>query len=101
VPGQRPAVGEMAIPAPDCSPPCLFSDAVLQSTQGAATSPESSVVFYSMLGHVSEMANAAVEGAEEVGGAGVTMWQVAEPVPDEVLYSSGARGARQAFRVCR
>ncbi len=55
------------------------------------------VVFYSMYGHIYQMAEAVAEGAREVEGAEVELLQVAELVPDEVLEKSGAKQARQAF----
>ncbi len=55
------------------------------------------VVFYSMYGHVHRLAEAIAEGAREVTGAEVSLYQVPELVPDEVLEKSGAKAARSAF----
>lgn len=55
------------------------------------------VIFYSMYGHVWRMAEAVAAGAREVADAEVSLWQVAELVPDEVLEKSGAKAARAAF----
>jgi NAD(P)H:quinone oxidoreductase type IV len=55
------------------------------------------VIFYSMHGHVHRMAEAVAAGAREVAGAEVTLLQVAELVPDEILEKSGAKAARMAF----
>jgi NAD(P)H dehydrogenase (quinone) len=55
------------------------------------------VVFYSMYGHIYRMAEAIAEGAREVAGADVSIHQVAELTPDEVLEKSGAKAARVAF----
>jgi NAD(P)H:quinone oxidoreductase type IV len=55
------------------------------------------VVFYSMYGHIYRMAEAIAEGAREVAGADVSIHQVAELTPDEVLEKSGAKAARAAF----
>ena len=55
------------------------------------------VIFYSMYGHVYRLAEAVVEGARQVAGAEVSLYQVAELVPDDVLEKSGAKAARQAF----
>lgn len=55
------------------------------------------VVFYSMYGHIYRMAEAVAEGSREVEGAEVELLQVPELIPDEVLESSGAKQARQAF----
>lgn len=56
-----------------------------------------SVVFYSMYGHTYEMAEAEAEGAREVDGAEVKIYQVPELVPEETLEESGAKEARKAF----
>ncbi len=55
------------------------------------------VIFYSMYGHVYRMAEAVAAGAREVPGAEVTLLQVSELVPDEVLEKSGAKAARASF----
>jgi NAD(P)H dehydrogenase (quinone) len=55
------------------------------------------VVFYSMYGHIFKMAEAVVAGAREVPDTDVTLFQVAELAPDEVLEKSGAKAARAAF----
>ena len=55
------------------------------------------IVFYSMYGHIYRMAEAESEGAREVGGADVELFQVSELVPDDVLEKSGAKKAREAF----
>jgi NAD(P)H dehydrogenase (quinone) len=54
------------------------------------------VVFYSMYGHVFRMAEAVAAGARD-GSAEVSLWQVPELVPDDVLERSGAAVARAAF----
>ena len=55
------------------------------------------VIFYSMYGHIFRMSQAVVEGAKQVPGAEVSLYQVPELVPDEVLEKSGAKAARAAF----
>jgi NAD(P)H dehydrogenase (quinone) len=55
------------------------------------------VIFYSMYGHIWKMAQAVAEGARRVEGAEVSIYQVAELIPDEVLERVGAKGARAAF----
>ena len=55
------------------------------------------IIFYSMYGHIWRMAEAVAEGAREVEGAEVALWQVPELVPDEALEKSGAKTAREAF----
>ena len=55
------------------------------------------VIFYSMYGHVYKMAQEVVEGAKQVPGAEVSLYQVAELLPDDVLEKYGAKGAKAAF----
>ena len=55
------------------------------------------VVFYSMYGHVWRLAEAVAEGAREVPGAAVQVFQVPELAPPDVLEKSGAKAARAAF----
>ena len=55
------------------------------------------IVFYSMYGHVYRLAEAVAEGAREVEGAVVTLYQTPELVPDEALRRAGALDARAAF----
>ena len=55
------------------------------------------IVFYSMYGHIYQMALAVADGVLEVNGATVELLQVPELVPDAVLEKSGAKKARQTF----
>lgn len=55
------------------------------------------VVFYSTYGHIYRMAEAIAEGAREVPGVEVELYQVAEVMSDAVLEQIGAKAARQAF----
>jgi NAD(P)H:quinone oxidoreductase type IV len=55
------------------------------------------VVFYSTYGHVHKMAEAVAQGAREVPGSNVKIFQVPEIMPEEALVKSGAKQARQAF----
>jgi len=55
------------------------------------------VVFYSMYGHIYKMAEAVAAGAREVPDTEVSVYQVPELAPDEVLQQSGAKAARAAF----
>src|SRR5512134_1781780 len=55
------------------------------------------VIFYSMYGHVYKLAEAVAAGAREVAGSDVSVYQVPELVPEEVLEKSGAKAARAAF----
>ena len=55
------------------------------------------VVFYSMYGHVYQLAEAVARGARGVPQTEVTLYQVPELVPEEALKKSGAKAAREAF----
>jgi NAD(P)H dehydrogenase (quinone) len=55
------------------------------------------VVFYSMYGHVYQLAEAVAAGAREVNDVEATILQVPELVPDDVLEKSGAKAARARF----
>jgi NAD(P)H dehydrogenase (quinone) len=55
------------------------------------------VIFYSMYGHVYRMAEAVAEGARQVPGAQVSLYQVPELIPDDVLEKYGGKTARAAF----
>jgi multimeric flavodoxin WrbA len=50
-----------------------------------------------MYGHVYQMAQAVVEGAQQDPGAEVPLYQVAELIPDDVLEKQGAKTAKAAF----
>lgn len=55
------------------------------------------VIFYSMYGHIHKMAEAVAAGAQAIEDTEVTLLQVSELVPDDVLLLSGARDTRAAF----
>lgn len=55
------------------------------------------VIFYSMYGHVYQLAEAEAEGAREVNGAEVKLFQCPELVPKNILDKSGASNAREKF----
>lgn len=55
------------------------------------------VIFYSMYGHIHRMAEAVAAGARSAGDVEVTLLQVPELMPDDVLEKSGAKAARAAF----
>jgi NAD(P)H dehydrogenase (quinone) len=55
------------------------------------------VVFYSMYGHVYQLAEAEAAGVREVPGVDVALYQAPELMPDEALVKSGAKQARAAF----
>ena len=50
-----------------------------------------------MYGHIHSMSEAVVEGAREVEGAEVGLYQVAELLPEEALERLGAKAAHAAF----
>jgi NAD(P)H dehydrogenase (quinone) len=55
------------------------------------------VIFYSMYGHLWKMAEAVADGARQVPGAQVEIYQVAETLPQSVLEKMGALQAKKAF----
>ena len=55
------------------------------------------VVFYSMYGHVYELAKNVAAGASEVEKTAVEIFQVPELVSDEILEKSGAKKAKELF----
>jgi NAD(P)H dehydrogenase (quinone) len=55
------------------------------------------VIFYSMYGHVYKMAQAVAEGVKQVSGAEVSLYQVAELIPDDILEKYGAKATRASF----
>jgi NAD(P)H dehydrogenase (quinone) len=55
------------------------------------------VIFYSMYGHIYQLAEAAAAGAREVTGAEVKLLQVPETLPNDVLVKMGAIEARKKF----
>jgi NAD(P)H dehydrogenase (quinone) len=55
------------------------------------------VVFYSMYGHVYQLAEAVAEGARGVAGAQVELLRVPELMDQAALEKSGAKQAQQAF----
>ena len=63
----------------------------------ATVSVKVQVIFYSMYGHIYRMSEAVAKGAREVEGAEVSLYQVAELVPEEALERIGAKAARAAF----
>lgn len=55
------------------------------------------VIFYSMYGHVWQMAEAVAAGAGEMPDTKVSLWQVPELMPEAALEASGAKDARARF----
>jgi NAD(P)H dehydrogenase (quinone) len=62
------------------------------------------VVFYSMYGHIYQMAKSIMEGVQEVAGTGVELKRVPETLSEEILKKMGAIDAQKTFSdvpVCR
>jgi NAD(P)H dehydrogenase (quinone) len=55
------------------------------------------VIFYSTYGHVFRLAEAIVQGAREIAGTEVSLFQVAETLPQDVLEKMHAVEPRRAF----
>lgn len=55
------------------------------------------VVFYSMYGHIYEMAKAVAEGVNDVRGAEAELLRVPETLPDEVLAKMNALDVRKGW----
>ena len=55
------------------------------------------IIFYSMYGHVYQMARAIEQGAKQVEGAQVTLYRVPELVPQKVLEETGALKIQETF----
>lgn len=55
------------------------------------------VIFYSMYGHVHQLAEAVTEGAKGVDGVAVKLLRVPELIPDAVLEKSGAKKAQEKY----
>ena len=55
------------------------------------------IVFYSMYGHVYQLAQAVVSGAKEVENTEVSIFRVAELIPEMDLEKSGAKKAQEIF----
>jgi NAD(P)H dehydrogenase (quinone) len=56
------------------------------------------IIFYSMYGHIYQMAEAVKQGAEQVAATQVEIYRVPELVPEAVLEKSGAKACQQAFQ---
>jgi NAD(P)H dehydrogenase (quinone) len=55
------------------------------------------VVYYSLYGHVHQMAQAIAEGGQEISGAEVVLRRVPETLPNEVLEKMGALEAQKSL----
>ena len=56
------------------------------------------IVFYSMYGHIYQMAEAIALGARKISEVEVTLFRVPELIPDEILEKSGAKKAQAAHQ---
>src|SRR5664279_2464240 len=64
--------------------PCA-AGSLFETSEESIVSVRIQVLFYSMYGHSYRMSEAVVKGAREVEGADVSLYQVAELVPEEAL----------------
>ena len=55
------------------------------------------IIFYSMYGHVWQMAEAVARGAQKIKDTEVTLLRVPELVPEAILEKSGAKTIQQKF----
>lgn len=55
------------------------------------------IIFHSMYGHIYKLAEAVAEGAREVNGAEVKVYQVPETLPADVIAKMGASEAKKKF----
>lgn len=55
------------------------------------------IVYYSMYGHIHQMAEAVAKGAKEIGGAAVALRRVPETLQADVLEKMGAVEAQKTF----
>ncbi|MBI5492289.1 MAG: NAD(P)H:quinone oxidoreductase [Deltaproteobacteria bacterium] len=55
------------------------------------------IIFHSMYGHIYRMAEAMAEGAGLVKGAEVSVFQVRETLPDDIIAKMGATEAKKKF----
>ena len=55
------------------------------------------IIFYSMYGHVFQLAESIAKGAAEVQDTKVSLFRVPELVPEHVLAQSGAKEAQKKF----
>ena len=58
------------------------------------------VIFYSMYGHIYKMAQAVAEGAKQVPGAEVSIYQVAETTSRRSAGKNGRQGRHASFAQC-
>ncbi len=56
------------------------------------------IIFYSMYGHVYQLAEAIAAGARSINNVNVQLYRVPELMPDEALEKSGAKKAQEKFK---
>lgn len=75
-----------------------LTTAVKEDNQpSVATTTNIQIIFYSMYGHVYQLAQAIAEGAKQVTNVSATLYRVLELVPEETLIRSGAKNIQQQF----
>lgn len=55
------------------------------------------IIFYSLYGHIYQMAKAVEAGAKQIAGAEVQLLQVAETLPADIIQKMGATDAKKNF----
>ena len=55
------------------------------------------IIFHSLYGHIYRMAEAVAEGAREVKGAEVSLYQVPETLPADIIAKMGATEGKKSF----
>ena len=55
------------------------------------------IIFHSLFGHIYKMAEAVAEGAREVEGADVNIYQVEETLSNDILEKKGALESKKSF----
>ncbi|KAJ7637813.1 NADH-quinone oxidoreductase [Mycena rosella] len=83
-----------AASAPAAPPPTTTTET---ATTKSMAGPKIAIVLYSMYGHITKMSEAVKKGIEEAGGS-VTVYQIAETLPQEVLTKMYAP-AKPAFPI--
>nr|VWP01316.1 Polygalacturonase (PG) (EC (Pectinase) [Ganoderma boninense] len=80
--------------ADDAAPPAKFpptpaappasAPATQPATSATMSSPKVAIVIYSMYGHIAKLAESVKQGVESAGGS-VTIYQISETLPEEIL----------------
>ncbi|KAJ7087952.1 flavoprotein-like protein [Mycena belliarum] len=72
------------IKAPAANAPCFHTTTISTDVSLTMSSPKIAIVIYSMYGHIAKLAEAVKTGIESAGGK-VTIYQIPETLPQEVL----------------